>query len=241
MSIAGGIAGLRCSNPTCFFIHNDAGGQYATAKYYAEKYKHIQGDEPFVHYVVDTEDLIQIEDEQYKAWHCGNTWGNTYGLSLEICQSKWLPDKLFLEVEKKALRLVYERLRAYGLPINDKTIMLHQEVYATACPHRSIELHGGTVKSCKQYFIDTMLNFKNEMIPTNVIEERIRKMRDGYIKDGDAYIYFNVDTGIYIPLKSTNQKKFIDGLGKDLKVFVNSENEQYLKTLKGILKNQKRK
>ena len=39
------------------------------------------------------------------------------------------------------------------------TVRLHHEFVPTTCPHRSMELHGGTTESVKAYFVERMRYF----------------------------------------------------------------------------------
>lgn len=95
---------------------------------------------------------MQAEDDSNCAWHCGNLDGNLNYLSVEVCQS--MGDLgVFKHNEEKAFQLVASKCIQYGIAPNENTIRLHQEVYATSCPHRSVEIHGGT-KSTKAYFIE---------------------------------------------------------------------------------------
>lgn len=105
----------------------------------------------FAQYYVADDYILQAEDDGNCAWHCGNDYYNTNALSIETCQS--FGDKnIFLSNEQKALKLAAQKCNQYGIVPSESTIRLHQEVYATACPHRSVELHGGATAT-KQYFI----------------------------------------------------------------------------------------
>ena len=44
-------------------------------------------------------------------------------------------------------------MKQWGLTPNHDTVKLHQELSSTSCPRRSVEAHGGTVESCRSYFI----------------------------------------------------------------------------------------
>ena len=48
-------------------------------------------------------------------------------------------------------------MKQWGLTPNRDTVKLHQELSSTSCPRRSVEVHGGTLESCRSYFI-TELN-----------------------------------------------------------------------------------
>lgn len=65
-----------------------------------------------------------------------------------------------------------------GLPINEETVRLHHEFVPTSCPHRSMELHGGTTESVKKYFIERMQYFASlgDALPNILYELGERKM-----------------------------------------------------------------
>lgn len=152
MSICNGVAGNRGRNPIGFFIHNDAGSQNANAAFYRNWLQTHPLENGFAHYYVAQDGILQAEDDSNCAWHCGNLDGNLNYLSVEVCQSMGDLD-VFKHNEEKAFQLVASKCIQYGITPNENTIRLHQEVYATSCPHRSVEIHGGT-KSTKAYFIE---------------------------------------------------------------------------------------
>lgn len=152
MSICNGVAGNRGRNPIGIFIHNDAGSQNANAAFYRNWLQTHPLDNGFAHYYVAQDGILQSEDDSNCAWHCGNLDGNLNYLSVEVCQSMGDLD-VFKHNEEKAFQLVASKCIQYGITPNENTIRLHQEVYATSCPHRSVEIHGGT-KSTKAYFIE---------------------------------------------------------------------------------------
>ena len=47
-------------------------------------------------------------------------------------------------------------MKQWGLTPNHDTIKLHQELSSTSCPRRSVEVHGGTLESCRSYFISEL-------------------------------------------------------------------------------------
>lgn len=151
MSICGGIARTRGRNPNSIFIHNDAGGQGMNANHYNLWLRTHDLASGFAHYYVADDYVLQAEDDGNCAWHCGNGYYNQNALSIEVCQSFGNKD-IFLSNEQKALKLAAQKCKQYGIAPSESTIRLHQEVFATACPHRSVELHGGA-KATKQYFI----------------------------------------------------------------------------------------
>lgn len=152
MSICNGVAGNRGRNPIGIFIHNDAGSQNANAAFYRNWLQTHPLENGFAHYYVAQDGILQSEDDSNCAWHCGNLDGNLNYLSVEVCQSMGDLD-VFKHNEEKAFQLVASKCIQYGITPNENTIRLHQEVYATSCPHRSVEIHGG-MKSTKAYFIE---------------------------------------------------------------------------------------
>ena len=152
MSICRGVAGRRGANPVGIFIHNDAGSKNANSEFYRKWLQTHNLEDGFAHYYVAQDGILQAEDDVNHAWHCGDTAGNNNYLSIEVCQSMGDID-IFKSNEEKALQLAAQKCKQYGIEPNQNTIRLHQEVYATSCPHRSVEIHGGA-SGCKTYFIN---------------------------------------------------------------------------------------
>lgn len=161
MSICGGIAGQRGHAPWGVFIHNDDGSINATADTWARLYATGGHDlnKGFVHAHADSVHVVTTEDDENCAWHCGSGYYNTNYLSIEVDQSRGADDDLFLKNENNALKWAAEKCKLYGIIPNSTTIMLHREVYATDCPARSLAMHGGTINSCKAYFIEKIWRY----------------------------------------------------------------------------------
>ena len=105
-----------------------------------------------MHYFIDETTNIRTEDTRNMAWHTANPDGNANYIGYEVCRSTGnLAD--FLQAEQNTFKQVAEDLKFYGLKANRDTVRLHREFVATACPHRSWELHGKSVNSVKDYFI----------------------------------------------------------------------------------------
>ena len=157
MSICRGVAGLRGGNPRGIFIHNDAGSQNANAAFYRKWLQTHPLENGFAHAYVASDGILYAEDDAYAAWHCGQTDGNRNYYSIEVCQS--MGDlEIFKKNEENALKLAAQKCKQYGIVPNTNTIRLHKEVFATACPHRSVEIHGGT-SGCKTYFINKIREY----------------------------------------------------------------------------------
>lgn len=170
MSICGGIAGRRGYNPTAIMIHNDAAGINANLAYYQSWLPGWNKANGFAHEYQTSTGRMTAEDHGYCAWHCGNYAGNRDWLSIEVCQS--MGDyNTFKANEDKALQFAAEMCKRYGIVPSRSTIRLHREVYATACPHRSWELHGQSVDAVKDYFIGEINKYlKGAKITTSVIQ-----------------------------------------------------------------------
>lgn len=152
MSICKGVAGNRGGKPRGIFIHNDAGSINANASFYRNWLPSHPLENGFAHYYVANDGILQAEDDWNGAWHCANYDGNMNYLSIEVCQSTGDLNN-FKANEEKALQLAAQKCKQYGITPNASTIRLHQEVYVTSCPHRSVEIHGG-FSGCKNYFIN---------------------------------------------------------------------------------------
>lgn len=175
-SVCGGVAGKRNTNPKGVFIHNDAGGVNAIARFYVDYLPRHNKANGFAHYYIDKDTIFRAEDTFNKAWHCGNTDGNNNYLSYEVCQSIGASASDFLANERMCLMQVAEDMLYYKIPVNEQTVKLHQEVYATACPHRSVELHGGRLNT-KRYFIEEIKKYQK--LGTTV-EEMLQKDKPNY-------------------------------------------------------------
>ena len=155
-----GIAGKRPGNPKAVFIHNDA--SYWDANEWANgQLANHNPESGFANYYISDGVVFRAEDTYNCAWHCGDSYWNTWGLSYEVCDSYGDKDK-FLRSEQECFKQVAEDMKFYGLTPNRNTVRLHQEVFPTACPHRSMELHGNDVNKVKDYFISQIKKYMND-------------------------------------------------------------------------------
>ena len=129
--------------------------------------------------------MLIAEDLTNKAWHCGDSYGNVNFLSVEICQSMGDKDT-FLSNEQKALDVVVEWFKLYGLRPNKDTVKIHADFSPTDCPHRSQEIHGPG-ESCREYFISELNKRLNADIST---VGRFNKMMCLYKVEGNANVYW---------------------------------------------------
>ena len=227
MSICNGIAGKRGKNPVGIFIHNDAGGSSMNAGYWADALasgKHNL-ENGFAHAYAGNDGIQQVEDDANCAWHCGNTDGNVNYLSIEVCQS--MGDlKTFKQNEELALQWCAQKCMQYGIIPSENTIRLHQEVYATACPHRSVDIHGGK-DAAKQFFISRIKDIIEEIQKPKSAEIVLYNANNygdnvrWYLEDaGDGYYYFkNKLNGMYISCKNFENGTFITAEAKEKQKF----------------------
>lgn len=155
-SVCRGVAGKRKGNVKGIVIHNDAGSINATAKHYVsalEKMNNNQLANGFAHYYIDRNTIARVEDTFNQAWHTANADGNANYIGYEVCQSIGASDVDFLANEQATFKQVAADLKFYGLKANRNTVKLHREFVATACPHRSWDLHGKSVDAVKDYYI----------------------------------------------------------------------------------------
>ena len=220
MSICGGIAGRRGKNPVGIFIHNDAGGSSLNAAYWANELANgsHNKEKGFAHAYCGSDGIQQVEDDANCAWHCGNTDGNTNYLSIEVCQS--MGDlNTFKANEERALQWCAQKCKQYGITPNENTIRLHQEVFATACPHRSVEIHGGAAQT-KAYFINRIKELMNGNQSTTTDQEGVEDMQCMFTVEGKGCVYWMHD-GVVTALAHPDELKIIqqiykDNFGKDM-------------------------
>lgn len=145
--------------PVAVCIHNDAGTLTGVG------YKSFLANHPlengFAHYYVSEGSILLAQYTDRIAWHTGNQWGNANLIGFEVCQSMSASDAQFLRNEEETFKLVAEVMESYNIPINTQTVWLHKELSPTACPHRSWELHGRSVASVKEYFVERIQYYAN--------------------------------------------------------------------------------
>lgn len=212
MSICRGVAGNRGRNPVGIFFHNDAGSKNANAEFYRNWLHTHPLENGFAHYYVAQDGILQAEDDWNCAWHCGDANGNLNYLGIETCQSMGDLD-VFKANEEKALQLAAEKCKQYGIVPNESTIMLHQEVFATACPHRSVEIHGGAAQT-KAYFIKRIKELMDGN--QNVVEQEgeNEEMRCLFTVEGKGAVFY-FDGYKVITLAHPDELKIIQQIYKD--------------------------
>ncbi|MGM0300685.1 hypothetical protein IGI66_000265 [Enterococcus sp. AZ048] len=163
MQLMSGIAGSRGRNPYGVVIHNDAASQGATTTFYRNWLPSHNAELGFAHWYVCSDGILQVENEANMAWHTANANGNANYIGIEACQSMGNLDT-FRNNEDRSVKLAAEILKRYGLQPNRNTVILHKQFSATACPHRSVSVHGDWT-IMQDYFIAQIQKYMNGSTP----------------------------------------------------------------------------
>ena len=138
-------------------IHNDAGSM--TPEQYVNWLINRDKSLGIAHYYCNRNTIARVIDTFNIGYHTGDWWSNCRSIGYEVCESMKVSDEEFLQNEDMTLMQATEDLIYYGLPINTSTVRLHHEFVPTTCPHRSMELHGNSTESVKEYFVNRMRYF----------------------------------------------------------------------------------
>ena len=138
-------------------IHNDAGRM--RPQKYIDFLRWRDKTLGIAHYYCNRKEIVQVVPKTNIGYHTGDWWSNCRSIGYEVCESLSANDQDFIQNEDVALMKATVDLLEAGLPINKETVRLHHEFVPTSCPHRSMELHGDTTESVKEYFIERMQYF----------------------------------------------------------------------------------
>lgn len=218
-------AGVRGHNPTGVVIHNDAGSNGANVAFYNGWLPNHNPENGFAHVYIASDGRLQASDFSNMAWHCANSYGNANYASWEVCQSEGDLNQ-FLKNEQAVLDDVAKYMKQWGLTPNKDTVKLHRELSATSCPRRSVEVHGGTLEICREYFIQELKKRLTGRIDSNTQQNTNTELEDDELmkftyENGDGTVYYFNGEKI-IALSHGDQWKIIkqiykDTTGKDLK------------------------
>jgi len=148
---------LRLVSIDFVVIHNDAGSM--TPEQYVNWLINRDKALGIAHYYCNRNTIARVVDTVNMGYHTGDWWSNCRSIGYEVCESMKVSDEEFLQNEDITLMQATEDLIYYGLPINTQTVRLHHEFVPTTCPHRSMELHGNSTESVKNYFVSRMRYF----------------------------------------------------------------------------------
>ena len=156
-------------------IHNDAGSM--RPQKYIDFLRWRDKTLGIAHYYCNRKEIVQVVPKTNIGYHTGDWWSNCRSIGYEVCESLSANDQEFIQNEDTALMQATVDLLEAGLPINEETVRLHHEFVPTSCPHRSMELHGGTTESVKEYFIERMQYFASlgDALPNILYELGERK------------------------------------------------------------------
>ena len=156
-------------------IHNDAGRM--RPQKYIDFLRWRDKTLGIAHYYCNRKEIVQVVPKTNIGYHTGDWWSNCRSIGYEVCESLSANDQDFIKNEDAALMQATVDLIEAGLPINEETVRLHHEFVPTSCPHRSMELHGGTTESVKEYFIERMQYFASlgDALPSILYELGERK------------------------------------------------------------------
>ena len=147
-------------------IHNDAGRM--KPQRYIPFLKNRDKALGIAHFYCNRDTIAQVVPIENIGYHTGDWWSNCRSVGYEVCESLSASDEEFLQNEDVTLLKAAADLVEAGMPISRETVRLHHEFVPTSCPHRSMELHGGTTESVRSYFIERMQYFAS--LGNNLVE-----------------------------------------------------------------------
>ena len=159
-------------------IHNDAGRM--KPQRYIPFLKNRDKALGIAHFYCNRDTIAQVVPIENIGYHTGDWWSNCRSVGYEVCESLSASDEEFLQNEDVTLLKAAADLVEAGMPISRETVRLHHEFVPTSCPHRSMELHGGTTESVRSYFIERMQYFASlgnnlvEILHNYFPEEKVR-------------------------------------------------------------------
>ena len=147
-------------------IHNDAGRM--KPQRYISFLRNRDKALGIAHFYCNRDMIVQVVPIENIGYHTGDWWSNCRSVGYEVCESISASDEEFLQNEDVTLLKAAADLVEAGMPISRETVRLHHEFVPTSCPHRSMELHGGTTESVRSYFIERMQYFAS--LGNNLVE-----------------------------------------------------------------------
>jgi len=147
-------------------IHNDAGRM--KPQRYISFLRNRDKALGIAHFYCNRDTFAKVFPIKNIGYHTGDWWSNCRSVGYEVCESLSASDEEFLQNEDVTLLKAAADLVEAGMPISRDTVRLHHEFVPTSCPHRSMELHGGTTESVRSYFIERMKYFAS--LGNNLVE-----------------------------------------------------------------------
>lgn len=181
----------RLVNLEFVVIHNDAGSM--TPEEYIDWLRNRDKALGIAHYYCNRNTIARVIDTFNIGYHTGDWWSNCRSIGYEVCESLKVSDEEFLQNEDMTLMQATEDLLFYGLPINTQTVRLHHEFVSTTCPHRSLELHGGTTENVKEYFVNRMQYFATLGSTVDEMLNSEGQSPEGWVKNSTGWWYRESD------------------------------------------------
>ena len=175
-------------------IHNDAGRM--KPKRYISFLRNRDKALGIAHFYCNRDTIVQVVPIENIGYHTGDWWSNCRSVGYEVCESLSASDEEFLQNEDVTLLKAAADLVEAGMPISRETVRLHHEFVPTSCPHRSMELHGGTTESVRSYFIERMQYFAS--LGNNLVEilHKYFPEEEFRMKTWERYKVFNDDNEV---------------------------------------------
>ena len=215
---------LRLVSIDFVVIHNDAGSM--TPEQYVNWLRNRDKALGIAHYYCNRNTIARVVDTYNIGFHTGDWWSNCRSIGYEVCESMKVSDEEFLKNEDVTLMQATEDLIYYGLPINTQTVRLHHEFVPTTCPHRSMELHGNSTESVKNYFVNRMRYFASL---GNTVDEMLGQVSESpTIQETTAPTKASVNTSNQGKSNETVAQEVLQGLwGNGQDRYDNLTNEGY--------------
>ena len=175
-------------------IHNDAGRM--KPQRYISFLRNRDKSLGIAHFYCNRDTIVQVVPIENIGYHTGDWWSNCRSVGYEVCESLSASDEEFLLNEDMTLLKAAADLVEAGMPISRETVRLHHEFVPTSCPHRSMELHGGTTESVRAYFIERMQYFAS--LGNNLVEilHKYFPEEEFRMKTWERYKVFNDDNEV---------------------------------------------
>lgn len=222
--------------PSYFIVHHVAGTSHdGTVNMMVNATREVSAN-----YVV-SEKITCVVDEDYRAWTSGSTYWDSRAITVETVNSRagdpWpVSDKTF----DNLARLIADCAKRYGFPINDNTVLTHQELYtrfgdsyATACPGDLQRRKAELIRLANHYLTGVTpqptapnpVQEEDDDMKLNLFRHKgtddyyaIDPLTGNFAKMNKAYADLNVARGICTPIKEVgmNEIDYFVQLGRAL-------------------------
>lgn len=161
------------------------------------------------HYQIDAYDIYQSWEDNIYGWHAGETYGNRYGIGIEMCVNS---DGNYEGTIANNAKLVASLMLKYNL--NFDNVYRHYDHSGKECPsylirtNRWYEFVGMVGKEylIRKYFAGVTINYELSTDTYNTTEEVL----DKYFITGDNGLYYNKPVNDYVNVNFTINVK-LDG------------------------------